>query len=375
MTTLSAQHEAQTPFLPCASTTPKSEARSRTLTESLILSLIVATITTISVSFVNVVNDTHSSHLSPLAEMLHEWQRSQGKPLSESLQSLGQASKRLIFYNRPPKTGSTTVRVAMKIALDKKGMVAAKCFNMIEWNEMGLRTIINRRDVDFYGCHTKMDRDRYLEVSAMRGGNVVFMTTTRSPEMLVLSSYLQDMRDKDFAKITDEEAIEDEVRKYREWFSTYPIDGLYKFHGNELPLTKCPVDWGHVFSMRRIAERFEMIVDVERPEESAAMVELVTGLKPDFTVRYNERTTDLSSPCLAALAAVNTSERSCGNTMVHEVLTQQFNIIKDRMMQNRCLNEDGGTPEFCDKVLLTTDSAKERSRNESIVEGERLRHE
>lgn len=262
----------------------------------------------------------------------------------------------------------------MKHALDEEGLVSAKCFNMIEWNEMALRTILHRRHVDFYGCHTRLDPTRYAEVASMRQGNVAFMTSTRDPGKIILSAYLQENRARDFTKITDKALIQEEVKKYKKAIRQYPVDALYAFHGAQHPLTSCPYSWDHINSMRRVAERYEIIVDLERPRESAAMVEIVTGLKPNFSIRYNERTADMdNSPCLSALAAVSTKEFSCGNALVHEVLTQQFNIIKDRLMQNRCFDEDNASSEFCDMVELTAESNVEHSRQESMTEKKRLR--
>lgn len=280
--------------------------------------------------------------------------------------------KRLIIYNRPPKTGSTTVRIAVKHALDDYSMHAAKCFNMIEWNEMALKTIVNRRNIDFYGCHTRLTNERYAYISQMRGGNVTFITNTREPSNIILSAYLQLNRERNIAQITDPSQMAKEVQSYKNHVEKYPVDALYAYHGSDVPLSQCPIEWRHEEAMRRVAERYELIIDLSRPKESSAMMKVVTGLSPDFTSHFNERTKDTSGSMLAALKAVNTSHKLCGNELVHKVLMQQFNIIKDRLMQNRCFDEDTGTFELCEKVVLDTKSLSEKTRTQSYAARDKL---
>lgn len=275
------------------------------------------------------------------------------------------AAGRLLFYNKPPKTGSTTIRIAMKKAAEDAGLTAARCFKMIEWNEMSLRTLINRDNVDFYGCHTRLYRERFTDILNMRAGNVTFITNTRDPSNIILSAYLQKNRARNIPDITDHAAIAKEITAYKQYIEEYPVNALYKYHGADVPLTRCPVDYTHVNAMRRIAERYEVVIDLERPDESAAIVEVVTGLKPDFNQHFNERTTNLTGPMLSALAKVDTSHRLCGNQLVHKVLLQQFNLIKDRLMQNMCFDEATGTHEFCDKVVFTKAAMIQRSRDEA----------
>lgn len=281
-------------------------------------------------------------------------------------------AKKLLFYNRPPKTGSTTIRIAFKEALDKFGLVSARCFNKIEWNEMAVKTIINRRDVDFYGCHTRLITRRYNDITQMRSGNVTFITSTREPKNIILSAFLQFNRARDIPTITDPEQIKVEVQRYKEYIEKYPVDALYRYHGSENILRSCPVQWEHQESMRFVAERYEVVIDLDRPDESATMVEAVTGIKPDFSGMYNTRTTDTSGPMLAELLKVDTSHKTCGNELVHFTLKQQFNIIKDRLMQNRCFDEDTGAFEVCEKAVLTKEEIRERNRVESFAARKRL---
>lgn len=269
-----------------------------------------------------------------------------------SVSSVRPRFKNLIFYNRPPKTGSTSVRIAMKRALDAAGLVSAKCFNRIEWNEMALRTIINRRAVDFYGCHTRLTEERYADLLAIRGHNVTLMTSTRDPSRLILSAYLQEhFRQVNVTDVEEHIDFKLEKSRYTNFVNSYPIDALYAYHGGSVPLKECPVTSEHEAEMRRIAERYEVVVDLGKPRESSAMVELVTGLKPDLGLAENVRVKELT-PLLKYLLTLNTSHRTCGNELVHRVLIQQFNLIKDRLLQNDCFTEANDTHTNCDKTEL-----------------------
>lgn len=351
----------------------KHDIRVKSFRETIVLAVTVSLVTAFTLSALGAVRELPKLDESQL-EILDE--RSIHQLLNDTLRvapgPTAATTRGLLFYNRPPKTGSTSVRIAMKRALVDRGLVSARCFNMIEWNEMAMRTIINRRNVDFYGCHTRLSRDRYRDVADMRGGNVTFMTSTRRPSNIVFSSYLQHHRHRNVAGITDKEEMAAEIDRYKEYMSTYPVHALYNFHGADVPLTKCPYTFRHENAMRTVAERYEIVVDLERPEESAALVEIVTGLKVDFNIHYNERSSDLTKPMLAALAQVDTSSRDCGNELVHKVLSQQFNVIKDRLMQNRCFNEDNGTFELCDKTELRVSSVVERTRTETFKEKKKL---
>lgn len=282
--------------------------------------------------------------------------------------------KRLVVYNKPPKTGSTTIRVAMSKAMAKKNMKSARCFSMTEWNDMSVRSIVNIHNIDFWGCHVRLHENRYKTIASLRNGNVLFMSSTRDPKSIILSAFLQQNRARqdEILSCTKESDITKEVKLFKQFVDEYPIDALYDFHGAAVPLKECPPRWSHVLAIREVAERYEIIVDLERPEESAAMVEKIVGVKPDFDLWLNPRTTNTTNPVLSAFLNVDTSHRSCGNDLVHKVMLQRFNLIKDRLMQNGCFDEDTGTYELCDKVKLTLHSITERTRLEILQERERL---
>lgn len=124
--------------------------------------------------------------------------------------------------------------------------------------------------------------------------------------------------------------------------------------------------------MRNIAARYEVVIDLTRPVESASLFEIVTGIRPVFDLRYNERTTDANSPLLRELRKIDTSHKSCGNELVHDTLKQQFNIIKDRLLQNRCFDEMTGSYELCERAKLAGGEVIERTRKESFQERQRL---
>lgn len=274
--------------------------------------------------------------------------------------------RRLLFFNRPPNTGSDSVHKAIEKAVKGAGLSSASCFSRMHWNEMVMRTSLNRGNIDFYGCSARMPMERFCEVAQMRNGNVIFVTSTRDPAEVILYSYLEVNRARNLLDVSDPESIRKEVDSFCGYVAKYPVDALYNFHGGHIPLVSCPAKFQHLLA-RLVVSRYEVVVDLRKPEESAEMMEIATGLRPDFCApQYEDREMDLSNSMLAALSRVNVSKANCGNELVRKVLRQQFNVIKDRLMQNRCFDEPTGTFELCERAVLKKSEVVERTRKESF---------
>lgn len=279
----------------------------------------------------------------------------------------------LIFFNRPPHTGSDSVHEALETAVKNTGRSSASCFERVHWNELVMKTSLNRDNVDFYGCSARMPMDRFREVARMRDGNVTFVTTTRDPREIILSSYLHKNRARNLLDISDDTMIRREVDSFEDYVNSYPVDSLYNFHGAHPPMDKCPTRHLHLTAMRLAVSRYEVVIDLQRPEESAEMMEIVTGIRPDFSrARAEDTKLDMTNPMLAALSKVDTSLASCGDELVHIILKQQFNVIKDRLMQNRCFDEETGTFALCELAVLKKSEVVERTRMESFGERKEL---
>lgn len=269
----------------------------------------------------------------------------------EGIVAVDQDPTPLIFYHRPGKTGSTTIRIAMSQAMRAVGRRAAHCFNRVEWNEMGWKLIL--ANVDFYGCHTRLTNHRYRDIQD-RHHNVLFMTSTREASSIVLSTYLQRNRHRSIANISDPIAMAEELDRYRTFVDTeFPIDHLYGFHvpDGSPPLTSCPPTEHHVIAMRHAAERYDIVVDiVDQPQISEALVAHRTGgaIRPNFFgPPFNVRA-DPASPMIAALQRVDTTHRTCGNALVHEILSQQLDLLRDRLLEESCFDEVLGA---CDRSI------------------------
>lgn len=274
----------------------------------------------------------------------------------------------LLIYNRAPGgAGSGAVAAAMNEAYVAHGRRAAHCFKHASYNEMSLRTVINRDRVDLYACSIKLTKQRYRDLMTFRGGNVTLMTSTTSATNAMVGAYLAQAlatNNASVESVTDDEGIANHVRLYKRFMEeSYDIGEVYNFHGagEEFTLHSCPTEYEHLAALQRIAARYEIIVDLDKPEESAALVEIVTGVRPDFTTRTT------TSPLVMALAQVDVPDhRGCALQLVHRLLTLQFNLIKDRLLQNRCFDEHKGSFHLCDFMPLRKENVTDRTRQQSF---------
>lgn len=288
---------------------------------------------------------------------------------------------------------------------------------------MALRTILNNNNmgassqqqqqqqkrVDVYTCRLQLSKARYRALQEQRGHNVTFMTSTVDPVVMVTASYLERVfgtaaginasewihkvlsssatlsDERDNSSKTGNNVHTNVIKGFRTFVKQFPVGALYDFHGadEDFALTECPTRYEQMASLRRIVSRYEAVIDLDRPAESAALVDIVTdgGLKPDFDTASTTTTAVTTALMLRQkeyrehslingllqVAQNLSSTHLCGHQLVHGMLVQQFNLIKDRLLQNRCFDEDSGTFRLCELMPLHRDNMRERTRDESFA--------
>lgn len=272
-----------------------------------------------------------------------------------SLATRHEPSPGLLFYNRPPDTHSPLVHAALSQAARAAGFSEAPCFATPHWNELVLHTSLRRHAPSFYGCAVRLPATRQRAVERARA-NVTFVTDTRPGRHVLVAEFLRRRRPGAGADVRREAAA------FARFVRGYGVGGLLGFHGVGERLRACPYREAHVGAMRAAAARYEAVVDLRRPGESADMVEIVSGLRPRFAAPAEVAWNGAPRALVEALLEVDTSAVDCGNELVHTVLMQQFNIIKDRLMQNGCFDEVTGSSRLCDAVQLNKSEVVGRDR-------------
>lgn len=284
---------------------------------------------------------------------------------------------------------------------------------------MALRTILNnnkgtssspqqQQRVDVYTCRLQLSKARYRALQEQRGHNVTFMTSTVDPVVMVTASYLEQVFSTAAGKnasewilkvLSSSSTLSDErnsnssgtgknvyttvIKGFRAFMKRFPVGALYDFHGadEDFALTECPTRYEQMASLRRVVSRYEAVIDLDRPAESVALVDIVTdgALTPDFDTATTAATTTAlmlrqtkyrEHPLISGLLQVAqnlSSTHLCGHQLVHGMLVQQFNLIKDRLLQNRCFDEDIGTFRLCELMPLHRNNMRERTRDESFA--------
>lgn len=292
---------------------------------------------------------------------------------------------------------------------------------------MALRTVLNNNNkgassspssqhqqqqqqrVDVYTCRLQLSKARYRALQEQRGHNVTFMTSTVDPVVMVTASYLErvfgvaagnnvsewihkvlsssspilpdERNNKNNSRTSNK--YTSVIKGFEAFVKRFPIGALYDFHGadEDFALTECPTRYEQMASLRRVVSRYEAVIDLDRPAESTALVDIVTdgSLKPNFDTATTAATTTASMlrqdkhrghPLISGLLQVArnlSGTHLCGHQLVHGMLVQQFNLIKDRLLQNRCFDEDSGTYRLCELMPLHRDNMRERTRDESFA--------
>lgn len=99
---------------------------------------------------------------------------------------------RPVFYNKPRKTGSTSITQWIKAQYEKEGCRVFQCGKSLIENELRIIESFNRQEqYDAFACHVIIKPGTLMRIRAMLGAHMLSVTSIREPSARLASEYLQ----------------------------------------------------------------------------------------------------------------------------------------------------------------------------------------
>eukprot|EP00177_Eucheuma_denticulatum_P006430 GFKZ01011730.1.p1 GENE.GFKZ01011730.1~~GFKZ01011730.1.p1 ORF type:complete len:331 (-),score=34.68 GFKZ01011730.1:44-964(-) len=173
-----------------------------------------------------------------------------------------------LVYNKPHKTGSTTVQRALSNWAKEHNRTFVSCSDYIDKASLQLRECLKP---DPSGCaviatHIVLDRDTKVLLTE-RFGSYKLLTSTRRARSRILSAFLQYHWTKArYLRKEDEVFLREFLDSFNPWT-------LYNYHTGLYREGACPLSEEGRHAVAQLAKTFDVVVDVDLVKQSEAILE------------------------------------------------------------------------------------------------------
>lgn len=236
-----------------------------------------------------------------------------------------------IVYNKPAKTGSTSIQTAMISWAKSSGRRGIKCSAYIAKTSMQLRECIphDSSRCAVLATHIELDAGTRELITKRLGGDFISMTSTRAPQERLVSFYMQTK------KIRSAEAQEHmgEIAAFARGMN--PWD-LYNYHTGEARTGRCPLDEMEKRVLVNMVKHYDIVLDMDLPDESNAILknyDLFQLSKKRLNNRGSEKLV-LNKEARLAIKKV-----SCVEEEMHRLFRLRMASLYEKATGEPCLSE------------------------------------
>ena len=237
-----------------------------------------------------------------------------------------------IVYNKPHKTGSTTIQQGLLAWARASGRRAVACSPYVARNSMALRECIPvaERRCAVVASHLELDDGTRRLLRRRLGGDFVSVTSTRAPEARLVSLYLQTRQisaREAGARMPDMAAF---LRRHNPW-------ELYNYHTGGARAGACPLDEPGRQAVVNLVKHYDVVLDVDEREVSRAILR-DWGLFELSRKRLNRRGGDelvLSARVKQALRNV-----TCVEEEMHRLFRLRMASLYGKATNKPCLSSE-----------------------------------
>jgi len=171
-----------------------------------------------------------------------------------------------IVYNKPHKTGSTTIQMFALRWAQKKGRPAYKCSGFIQKARFQIRECIPH---DSSGCamvatHIELD-DITRELLENRIGKFKTITSTRRPDHRILSSFMQTRHLTISRANLDKNGTLADLKRFLIDFNPWKV---YNYHTGRFVQGTCPMSPSEEHRLVKLVNRYDIVLDVDLIHQS-----------------------------------------------------------------------------------------------------------
>lgn len=247
---------------------------------------------------------------------------------------------RPILYNKPHKTGSTSIKADLLAWAASQHRPAYVCSPHINVSQIRIRECVppevhrSRCRGPVIAAHIRLDDSLLNILTSYIADKPLLVTSTRSPETRITSQFLQYQHTKlQLGKPLPpklEAALQSFLRNWNPW-------QLYNYHTGSSILSPCPLSYGDRRRLEIFVNRYDVVIDVDRKNVSNVVLKSFDLFQLSGRV---ENVRGTGSAIFTSLTDQLLANVSCVETEMHRLFSLRLASLYQRASGERCLEFD-----------------------------------